>query len=97
MKLCSFSVNGVSSFGAVTPDGNGVIDVGRRMSAAGDLGTVLRQGRLAECVEIAAAADADFQLVDVTYEMPIAHPGKILCIGVNYGGRNAEYLSLIHI
>jgi len=91
MKLCSFSVNGVSSFGAVTPDGNGVIDLGRRMSAAGDLGNVLRHGRLAECFEIAATADADLQLVDVTYEAPIADPGKILCIGVNYGGRNAEY------
>jgi len=91
MKLCSFTVNGISSLGAVTPDGSGVIDLGRRMSEAGDLGTVLRQDRLGECAAIAGGADADHELSDITIEMPIADPGKILCIGVNYGGRNAEY------
>ena len=90
MKLCSYSINGESSFGAVTISGE-VVDVGRRLTGAHDLGTVLRQGRLDECAEIVATASADHALSDITYEKPIADPGKIFCIGVNYGGRNAEY------
>jgi 2-keto-4-pentenoate hydratase/2-oxohepta-3-ene-1,7-dioic acid hydratase in catechol pathway len=31
-------------------------------------------------------------LADITYERTIPRPGKIFCIGVNYGGRNAEYV-----
>lgn len=95
MKLCSYSVNGESSFGAVVRSAahgsDGVVDLGRRVPNAGDLVTVLRQGRLAECAEIVAKLDADHALSDITYALPVTDPGKIFCIGVNYGGRNAEY------
>jgi 2-keto-4-pentenoate hydratase/2-oxohepta-3-ene-1,7-dioic acid hydratase in catechol pathway len=91
MKLCSYAVEGVSSFGAVTTSGEGVVDLGRRLPNAADLGAVLTQGRLGECAEIVTGADADHALEDIAFEQPIPHPGKIFCIGVNYGGRNAEY------
>jgi len=98
MKLCSYTINGVSSFGAMTSSAGaqGVVDLGWRLAdrgvvGAGDLGAVLRQGRVRECAEIVAAADADHAVGDITLDKPIADPGKIFCIGVNYGGRNAEY------
>ena len=56
-----------------------------------DLSTALETGRLTEAQEAAGWSDADFTLADVDFERTIPRPGKIFCIGVNYGGRNAEY------
>jgi 2-keto-4-pentenoate hydratase/2-oxohepta-3-ene-1,7-dioic acid hydratase in catechol pathway len=94
VRLCSFSINGNESFGAVVPGvggADGIVDLGRRLPDAGGLGAALGADRLAECARIVELADVDHALTDITYNKPIADPGKILCIGVNYGGRNAEY------
>jgi len=34
---------------------------------------------------------ADFPLAEIELMPPIADPGKILCIGINYANRNADY------
>jgi 5-carboxymethyl-2-hydroxymuconate isomerase len=34
---------------------------------------------------------ADEPLADIRYRIPVPNPGKIICIGVNYADRNAEY------
>lgn len=90
MKLASFTKDGKASYGVVTEDG--IIDVGARL---GDqypaLIDVLRDDAVAKIAEIADANPADFKLADVALESPIPFPEKILCIGVNYGDRNAEY------
>ena len=39
----------------------------------------------------AAGVEPDLDLADITFERLIPRPPKILCIGVNYGGRDAEY------
>jgi 5-carboxymethyl-2-hydroxymuconate isomerase len=98
MRLLSYSVNGSPSFGAVVPAAvapaagvEGVVDLGRRLPDVIDLGDLIRQDRIDECRSIVAVAPPDHALDEVVVEVPIATPGKIFCIGVNYGGRNAEY------
>lgn len=89
MRFCSYSTSDGSGYGLLTADGLGVIDLGRRIEAD-DLGALLEGGSLQQA---AAFVDepADHQLSDIAYERVLPWPGKIFCIGVNYGGRAAEY------
>ena len=92
MKILSYSHGGRSTFGVVARDEPaGVIDVGARMDGVEDLSDVLTRGLLDDVRAIAADADADVGLDEIGYLRTIPRPGKIFCIGVNYGGRNAEY------
>ena len=90
MRLLTYSVNDQSSFGLVATDGLGVIDLGTRMTDVRDLGDLISQERLAEAAGFLSDA-ADHLLADAQYERLLPWPGKIFCIGVNYGGRAAEY------
>lgn len=94
MKLMSFTTpadagTGRSSFGVVHDER--VVDLGSRLDGADDLSDVLTQGRLDEVRQLASATEPTWELDQVTCERTIPWPGKIFCIGVNYGGRNAEY------
>ncbi len=89
MKFLSCSKDGVPTFGAVV--GDGVVDLGARHPELPDLRQAIREGRLAELSAEASTADADFSLADITYLPTIPNPEKIVCIGVNYMNRNAEY------
>lgn len=89
MRLCSYSTTDGSSYGLLTADGTGVIDLGRRLDAD-DLGELLEQGALDEARRFSGEPD-DHLVSDITYERPLPWPSKIFCIGVNYGGRAAEY------
>ncbi len=92
MRILSYSHGGQSTFGVVARDEiAGVIDVGARMDDVEDLSDVLTRGLLDDVRAIAADADADVGLDEIGYLRTIPRPGKIFCIGVNYGGRNAEY------
>jgi len=91
MKFVTCRFEGRTTWGAVTEDNSGVIDLGRRLPDLPDLSTALETGRLTEAQESAGWSDADFDLADADFERTIPRPGKIFCIGVNYGGRNAEY------
>ena len=87
MKLATFTAVGRTSYGAVV--GEGIVDLGKRLKYASVL-DVLRAGALAEARKAADAAP-DVALKDVTLKRPVEFPEKILCIGVNYGNRHAEY------
>ena len=92
-RLMSFSVDGRHSFGLVDAAGTGVIDVADLMDpavGAWDLHDVIARGQL-DAVRSFADRAADHQLAGVTFERPLHWPSKIFCIGVNYGGRAAEY------
>ena len=71
--------------------GDGVIDLATRIGDIRDLSDLLTQGRLGDATSIAESAKPDVALADITYLRTLPSPGKIFCIGVNYGGRNAEY------
>ena len=62
MKFVTCRFEGRTTWGAVTEDNKGVIDLGRRLPDLLDLSTALETGRLMEAQEAASWADADFNL-----------------------------------
>jgi len=89
-KLASFTIDGRAAYGAIKDDG--VIDLSTRF---GDRWPTLRQvieaGALGELVTAAAEMKPDHPVGAITYEIPIPQPEKIICVGVNFPDRNAEY------
>ena len=89
-RLATYAVNGEIEYGAVTD--RGIIELSARF---GDQYPTLREvvaaGALARLAEDAAGRAADHPLDAVTWLPPISAPEKIICIGVNYPDRNAEY------
>ncbi len=90
MRLASYVLDGVESYGIITPDDK-VIDV--RTQLGSKYPTLLALLR-AEALDEARAlinSDTSVSLSDVKLQRPIPFPEKIFCIGVNYGKRNEEY------
>ena len=89
-RIASFSIGGVTRYGAVVDDG--VVDLSAHF--AHDYPTlreVVAAGALTRLAEHAARLSADHATDAVTWLPPIPSPEKIICIGVNYPDRNAEY------
>lgn len=89
-RLLSYSIDGTPGFGVVSADGAGVVDLGSRMPECPDLQQLVSGPGVAAAHEFEGSA-ADHRLDDITFERPLPWPRKIFCIGVNYGGRAAEY------
>ncbi len=89
MKFISFQKDGHASFGALVE--NGVVDLGAKHSDLSDLRAAIRAERLGELAAEAAASNADFSLDTIGFLPTIPNPEKVICIGVNYANRNAEY------
>ncbi|MFW2382469.1 MAG: fumarylacetoacetate hydrolase family protein [Acidimicrobiales bacterium] len=90
-RLLSFHTSGSDQtrFGMADAAGHGVIELGPRTGIR-SLGHMITAGRLDEAATY-ADNEADFSFEEIVFDPPIVKPGKIFCIGVNYGGRNAEY------
>ncbi|MEE2998816.1 MAG: fumarylacetoacetate hydrolase family protein [Pseudomonadota bacterium] len=90
MKIASFKKDGVASYGVVVD--NGIIDLGVRLGEKFPaLIDNLRANAIDEIRQIIEGKTPDFSLDDVTLQIPVTSPEKIICIGVNYGNRNNEY------
>ncbi len=89
MRFASFSHAGRSSWGVVA--GDGIIDLGARYQGWPDLRAVIEAGALPVLSALAARLGADITVADIRFEIPIPAPEKILCVGVNFPDRNAEY------
>ena len=94
MRLLSFESGAGAGFGALK-DG-GVVDLGRRLGP--ERNTMRRWLRrsaapraMEEVEEVAARTSPDWALSEVRFLPTVPDPQKIICIGVNYGDRNAEY------
>jgi len=87
LKLASFTAHGRTSYGAVI--GDGIVDLAMRLSHK-TLLDLLRAHALGEA-KVAMGEKPDVALKDATLLRPVVFPEKILCIGVNYANRNAEY------
>ena len=87
MRWLSFEVGGKASFGYLTSDGEGVVDVGRRSDAA-DLKSAIAAGLLEQGAM--QGDEADVSLTDITYLPTITNPDKILCVGLNYKAHQEE-------
>jgi 2-keto-4-pentenoate hydratase/2-oxohepta-3-ene-1,7-dioic acid hydratase in catechol pathway len=89
MKFLSYSKDGAETFGVII--GDGVIDLGKRHADIPDLRHAIRDGRLNELAAEASVSEADCAVGDITFLATIPNPEKVICIGVNYANRNAEY------
>lgn len=89
-RLATFTANGATRYGAVTD--TGIVDLSARF---GQIFPTLREVIAADAqmklADEAAARSPDVALDAVTWQPPIPAPEKIICIGVNYPDRNAEY------
>ncbi|KPG01290.1 2-hydroxyhepta-2,4-diene-1,7-dioate isomerase [Rhodopseudomonas sp. AAP120] len=89
-RLATFTVNGLTRYGAVCD--HGVVDLSARH--ANDYPTlreVIAAGALTRIVDEADHTAPDFARDAAKFEPPIPQPEKIICVGVNYPDRNAEY------
>ncbi|WP_407492798.1 fumarylacetoacetate hydrolase family protein [Pseudooceanicola sp. MF1-13] len=89
-RLAAFHADGQDRYGLVTDDG--LIDL---TPDFGDqykgLKEVIEAGALKDLFVAAKGRTPDFTEDQVTYLIPIANPEKLICIGVNFPDRNAEY------
>jgi len=53
------------------------------------MGTLMQPGGLR--IMDRASDRVDYALSDITLRVPLMYPGKIICVGVNFPDRNAEY------
>ena len=87
-NLISFFHNNAARFGRL--DGETVTDLTATFdSRFASLSDAANAGALAE---LYAADGASVALADVTLTAPLPSPGKIICVGVNFPDRNAEYM-----
>lgn len=90
-RFLSFRTSaGRQGYGLVS--GDGVIDISARL---GDryptLREVIEDNALARLADEFGQQAADFSLSEVTFEIPIPSPEKLICVGVNFPDRNEEY------
>ena len=91
MRLVAFKTSDGPRVGAVVD--KGVIDLtGADPSAPRTIEAAIHENRLDEFAVIAAKASQDKLLDydDLDFDLPIANPGKVLCLGLNYMDHVAE-------
>ncbi|MBV8926000.1 MAG: fumarylacetoacetate hydrolase family protein [Bradyrhizobium sp.] len=89
-SLATYSINGNTKYGAVAE--GGLIDLSSRFGKDyPTLREVIAAGALTRLADEAAKRAPDDPLDGITWHPPIPAPEKIICIGVNYPDRNAEY------
>ena len=84
MKLISYRYQDQDSYGAL--QGDRVVDLRAAFGArAADLKSLIAADLLGEVAKAAAAAKESLALADVALLPVIPNPGKIVCVGLNYG------------
>src|SRR5260370_18348196 len=89
-RLATFSVSGSTKYGAVVE--GGIVDLSARFGKKyPTLREAIAAGALTKLGQDAARREPDHALDAIIWLPPIPAPEKIICIGVNYPDRNAEY------
>src|SRR6202051_2375926 len=89
-RIATYSIDGSVRYGAVTD--RGIVDLSARFGK--DYPTLrgaIAAGALIKLAEDGAQRSPDYALDAISWLPPIPAPEKIICIGVNYPDRNAEY------
>ena len=89
MKFASIRAAGEALYGAVTEAG--FIAVSPEFPQWANLTDVIRAQALPQLTKAAEGARVTHDFGSFTYEMPVAGGEKIICVGVNFPDRNAEY------
>jgi len=87
MKLISYQLHGTDSYGAVTGDrADRVVDLRQLFGErAADLKALIAADLLAEAAAAVGQASATLALSELQLLPVIPNPGKIVCVGLNYG------------
>lgn len=88
MRLVTFTTKAEKHVGALV--GDGIVDLTKRLGIA-SVRQAIADNRLAEAERAAVAGNVDMALGSVKLDLPLPDPAKIICVGVNYMNRNAEY------
>ena len=89
MNFASYHAQGRPFYGAVSD--HGMIALSPDFPAWPTLGEVIAAGALPRLTAAARGRAATHLTGDFTWEIPIPAPQKIICVGVNFPDRNAEY------
>ncbi len=90
LRFATYLKDGTERYGAVI--GDGIVDLSSRFAAEfPTLREVIAAGAMPRLADAAAGRTADRRLGEIVLRPPIPAPEKIICIGVNYPDRNAEY------
>src|ERR1043166_5814511 len=87
-RLATYAVSGIAKYGFVTD--RGIVDLAARFDHP-TLREAIEAGALMKLAEEGAKHSPDHALTGINWLTPIPAPEKIICIGVNYPDRNAEY------
>ena len=87
MKLATYTTQGSTYYGAVTDDG--MIPLSPNFPNWPSLRDVVAADGLHDLAIAAQGRTATH--MHVTYQIPVPNPEKIICVGVNFPDRNAEY------
>lgn len=88
-RIAAFRAEGKSRYGLVREDG--IVDLSARHPEWPTPREVIEAGALSKMAGEAADMSVDFGLYEIVYEIPIPAPEKLICVGVNFPDRNAEY------
>ena len=89
-RIAAFRAAGSQRYGLVAADG--LIDLTPEFGARfAGLKQVIAAGALEEVIAAGSARKPVWSEGDVEFLPPLADPQKIICVGVNYPDRNAEY------
>ncbi|KAA3507790.1 2-hydroxyhepta-2,4-diene-1,7-dioate isomerase [Agrobacterium vitis] len=89
-KFASFTAGQRQAYGLIVDDG--VIDLSSRFgSRYPTLKDVVVANAFQELLDAVSGQKPDFPVSDITYDIPIATPEKLICVGVNFPDRNEEY------
>lgn len=90
MKLVSYLVSGRASFGLLNH--NGIVDLKEKLgNKYADLKSLLADSEGLTVAKTYLDAPSDIDEQDITYLPVIPNPNKILCVGMNYAEKRAEF------
>ncbi|MEM9873028.1 MAG: fumarylacetoacetate hydrolase family protein [Pseudomonadota bacterium] len=87
MRFATYTTGGATYYGAV--DDDGMIPLSPNFTHWPGLRDVIAADGLHELALAAQGRSATH--TDITYQIPVPNPDKIICVGVNFPDRNAEY------
>jgi len=87
MRIATYENNGNTFYGAVTDDG--IIELSSAFPQWPSLREVIEAEGLGKLET--AAKKGSVTHTEFTYKIPVPAPEKIICVGVNFPDRNAEY------
>ena len=89
MMLVTFTSGGVQHWGVTAP--GGVLALSGEFPQWRTLRNVIEAGAISQVMAAAKGRAASQSEGSFTYDPPIPDPEKIICVGVNFPDRNAEY------